>query len=493
MTTTCIRRAAWAVVWDATSGAHAYLRDADVVFENDRITFIGKDYAGKADRVFDGQRLCVMPGLVNAHTHLMSECLGRGLIEELGNPNLYMSGLYDLKAVFLATNMTHDTGLGSGEVNSARIATQLAIGELLKSGVTTVVDLAVDYEGWLDTLAETGIRAYAAPMYRQARWRVPTGSCLEYVWDEAKGRRDFEAALTLADAARAHPCGRLDGIVAPAQVDTCTAELLQDSLAAARDRGMRLTIHCAQSVVEFQEMTRRLGMTPVQWLDSIGLLGPEVILGHAMFLDHHSWVRWGTRRDVELIAASGASVAHCPVVFSRYGHMMESVGDYVRAGVNLALGCDTEPHNMLEEMRLALTLGRISSRNVRSVELSDMFMAATVGGARALGREDIGRLSVGAKADLVLVDLDCPAMMPVRDPLRSLVFTAADRAVRHVFVDGQQVLEDGCPTMFDLKQVGRVAEQVQAKIIDNVPHTDTFKRTADQISPMTLAVVGNTD
>jgi cytosine/adenosine deaminase-related metal-dependent hydrolase len=169
--------------------------------------------------------------------------------------------------------------------------------------------------------------------------------------------------------------------------------------------------------------------------------------------------------------------------------MMESIGDYIRSGINIAMGSDTEPHNMLEEMRLGLTLGRLSARNVRSVELSEIFAAATVGGARALGRDDLGRISVGAKADLVLLDLDCPEMMPVRDPLRSLVFTAADRAVRDVYVDGREVVRDGKPTMIDVAGVGRAAEKIQAGVMANVPHTDSLKRTAEQISPLTLARV----
>lgn len=484
--TTRIRNVAWAIVWDADTKRQTYARDIDFVFTDNRIVFVGRDYGRQADRDIDGSQLCLMPGLVNVHTHLMAENLGRGLIEELGNTSLYMSGLYDEKAPFLATNMTFDATDTSAALNAAHVSTQIAIGELLKSGVTTVVDLAVNYDGWLDILANTGIRAYAAPMFRQARWRVPTGSYLEFAWDEEKGRRDFSEALGVVDAARRHPSGRLDGMIAPAQIDTCKVDLLQDSLKAARERGMKLTIHCAQSVAEFQEIVRRHGVTPIEWLDSIGMLNADVILGHAIFLDHHSWVHWGTRRDLDTLAASGASVAHCPVVFSRYGQAMESIGSYIRKGINVALGCDTEPHNMIEEMRMALTLGRLSSRNIRGIELGEIFNAATVGGANALGRPDLGRLAVGAKADFVTIDLDRPEMMPVRDPLRSLVFTAADRAIRDVYIDGRIVVEKGKVLTIDMLEMGRAAERIQSAIIANAPRSDQRGRTADQISPRAL-------
>ena len=116
----------------------------------------------------------------------------------------------------------------------------------------------------------------------------------------------------------------------------------------------------------------------------------------------------------------------------RYGHIMENFGDYLRAGVNMGLGTDTTPHNMLEEMRNAAILARVAARDINTVSTADMLHAATIGGANAVLRQDIGRLAPGAKADIVVVDLECVEMAPVRDPLRSLVYHAAERAVRNV-------------------------------------------------------------
>jgi 5-methylthioadenosine/S-adenosylhomocysteine deaminase len=486
MSTTLIRNADWVIAWDAARGRHVYRRAIDIAFTDDRIIHVGAGFRGVADRVINGARRCVMPGLVNVHTHLVSECLGRGVIEELGNPKLYMSGIFDAKAPFITAKLVEQIGGKKMQLKANYAATLSAIAELLASGVTTVVDLAVAYDGWLDILAESGIRAYAGPMFREAEWQVPEGRVVEYVWDKDKGRRDFAAALDLVDRARKHESGRLDGIVAPAQVDTCSAELLRDSLEAARARGMKLTMHCAQGVAEFLEMTRRHGMTPVQWLDEIGVLAPETLLGHAVFLDHHSWVHWPTRRDLNLIAKSGSAVAHCPLVFSRYGQMLEGLGAYIRHGITMAMGTDTQPHNMLEEIRLAATMARVAERNIEAISLSDVFTAATVGGATALGREDIGRLAPGAKADLAILDLSAPSMMPVRDPLRSLVYSAADRGVRDVFVDGRQVVAEGEVLTIDRAKIGLLAEEAQEAFVANVPYVDFQQRTADELSPLAL-------
>ena len=203
-------------------------------------------------------------------------------------------------------------------------------------------------------------------------------------------------------------------MVAPSQIDTCSEDLLRDAHAFAEERRLPLQIHAAQSVAEFWEMIRRHGLTPIQWMEKIGLLNERTIIGHGIFLDHHPWLHWTSRDDLDRIVAAGASVAHCPTVFMRRGIALRSFGGYLRAGVNLGIGTDTYPHNMLDEMRNALTVARAVSETVDDLDTADVFNAATVGGARALGRDDIGKLAVGAKADLVLVDIRDPAMALAR-------------------------------------------------------------------------------
>ena len=151
---------------------------------------------------------------------------------------------------------------------------------------------------------------------------------------------------------------------------------------------------------------------------------------------------------------------------------MESFGDYVRAGINMGIGTDTTPHNMLEEIRKAGTLARVASRDINNVSTGMLFHAATVGGAKALMRDDIGRLAMGAKADIVLVDLHHPDMMPARDPLRSLVFHAADRAVKDVYVGGRKIVADGKVTTLDHKAAGERLTEMQKSMMASSPGRD---------------------
>jgi cytosine/adenosine deaminase-related metal-dependent hydrolase len=474
MTTTKIAGAAWVAAWDAEAGQHVYLRDVDVAFREDRIIHVGGRFEEPADITVDGSGLFVLPGLIDVHSHPSTEPAARGIREEHGVPEQFMTGLFErLQAFHL-------------DADGQRAGAELAFADLLCSGVTTVVDFMAPYDGWIDLLAQSGLRGYAAPAYASANWGMTAPQQLVYHWDEAAGRRGFEAALAVIETAANHPCGRLDGMFAPGQIDTCTEELLRDSLAEARRQGRRITTHASQSVLEVREIIQRHGVTPVQWAAEIGLVGPDVILAHVIFIDSHSSIHWHTRRDRDLLAETGTTVAHCPLPFARYSEVLEDFGDYRGAGVRLAMGTDTFPHNMLEEMRFAGILGRIAAKNVLALSGADLLHAATIAGAEALGRDDIGRIAVGAKADLVLADITHPAMMPARDPLRSLIYSAAERAVRDVYVDGNQVVANGRAVHLDpVEAAGRLAE-AQGRMIAEVPRLDYAGRTADQIAPLSL-------
>ena len=402
--TTRIKRADWVIAWDAQAERQIYLRHADVVFAENSIVFVGAGYDGAADVEIDGGGLMVMPGLVNIHSHPGDEPKSKGLFEETGSPLFHNTGLIEYMP------------LVRGDVETCNAGLEFALCELLKSGCTTLCDLSGSRDGWLDILSVSGIRAYVAPMFRSARWYTPNGHELCYEWSEDGGRQAFAEALAVVDAAEAHPCGRLKGMVSPSQIDTCTPELLQSSAAAARERGLPWTLHASQSVVEFREMVRRHGKTPIEWLDDLGLLGPGKIIAHAIFLDHHPWLNWPRWSDLERLGDSATAIAHCPNNFVRRGILLQDFASYRDAGVTIGIGTDSFPHNMIDEMRWAVTMAKVATGDVHSIGVGDVLEAATVGGARALGRDDLGRLAPGAKADLVLVDLDHPAMQPRRDP-----------------------------------------------------------------------------
>lgn len=471
MSVTVIRKAAWIVAYNAEAGTHRYLHDGDVAFERDRIIHVGGHYDGVAETEIDGSNRLVSPGLVNIHSHPSSEAMNKGMLDELGSPRLGMSSLYEFMPLFRPDD------------DGRRACVEVTYSELLLSGVTTLVDLSVAWDGWVDTMAASGLRGIVSPMYRSARWYTDNGHVVNYEWEEDGGRAAMNEAIEVIDAAIAHPSGRLSGMVSPSQIDTCTAELISESFELAQKRGLKFQIHAAQSVVEFTEITRRHGVTPLEWLDSLGVLKPGAIIGHCIFLNDYGHVFWPEADDFGLLQQSGAAVAHCPTVFQRRGIAMNTVGRYIKGGIDVGIGTDTYPHNMLEEMRNAIYNSRIISKNPYDLRTSDIFDAATLGGAKILGRDDIGRLEVGAKADMFLADITDPAMMPLRDPLRSLIYVAAERAVRDVFVDGRAVVADGKVVAFDLPNALARLQAAQRRAEVAFQGLDFANRPHDVASP----------
>jgi 5-methylthioadenosine/S-adenosylhomocysteine deaminase len=471
---TCIRNAAFIVAWDTACRQHAYLSGGDLAFADDVITFVGRHYAGHVDTTIDGRTLMVMPGLIDVHSHPTTEPFYRGLREDHGLPAMYMSGLYERSIAFRPDA-------------AARLAgKQAAYCEMLLSGVTTVADLSSNDEGWLDLAAQSGLRVFIAPAFVSGRWHMDNGWQLKYRWDETAGRHGLDDALRVIDQATRHDSGRLSGLIYPAQIDTCTPDLLRDGFAAAHERDLPFTTHCAQSVNEFHEILGRHGTSPIQFAHDLGLLSPRTILGHAIFLDEHSWVRWHTHSDLRTIADSGTNIAHCPSPFGRYGQTLEDFGRYRRAGVNIGIGTDVAPHNLIEEMRLAIVLARVAARDISAVDTASVFHAATVGSADALGRPDLGRLAPGMKADLVLVDIADVWMQPARDPLRALLYGAADRAVRTVYVHGAKIMEHARVLTMDHAGALAAVAEGQKRMLREAPARDWAGREADAIVPLSL-------
>jgi 5-methylthioadenosine/S-adenosylhomocysteine deaminase len=476
---TSIRNVSWAVVRDGSARRHVYRRDLDLHLKDGRIVEItpaGARPSGPDEETIDGKGFLALPGLINIHSHPSTEPGYRGVREDHGVPEQQMTGLMERLQAFRL-----------GEDGRQGAAT-LAYSEMMRAGTTTAVDVTVPFDGWLETMAESGMRFYAAPTFASARWGMASPQTVTWKWDEAAGLAQFEKAKKVMDDAESHNSRRLDAMVFPAQIDTVTPELFAAGRKHADDAGRRFSTHICQSVVEVREMIRRNNMTPIQWAAQQGLMKPDSILAHCILLDDHPQIRWHTARDLDLIAEAGASVAHCPQPFARYGLAMDHVGRYRARGVNVGLGTDCAPHNLIEEMRLAIVAGRLMSEDIRSLDTAGAFEAATFGGAKALGRDDIGALGAGMAADIVLVDLAHPLMQPARDPLRSFVFHAADRAVRTVVVDGEVVLQDGEPVHLDPKAAMERVAEAQARMIRDTVKLDYARRPGDQISPLSLPV-----
>src|SRR2546425_2718106 len=325
---------------------------------------------------------------------------------------------------------------------AGRACVDFSMADLLRGGVTTVMEIGGASDYVAARAADYGLRVYVGLAFRSARWLTRDGRRVEWEWDEEHGRRGLAQAIELHKRHDGAHGDLVRCFFSPAQVDTCTPDLLQASKRAADERQRPWQIHASQSVVEFNELLARRGNTPVAWLSDLGVLGQNATLGRVIVIGGSSWTN-SPAGDVAIMPAAGCSVAHAVWVFARRGVVMESFASYRRAGVNMSLGTDTNPQSVIEAMRWAAVVSKIVERNTEATTATHVFDAATLGGARALGRDDLGRIAPGAKADLVLWKGASWGMTPLRDPVKNIVYNATAEDVDRVWVDGRLVVDGG--------------------------------------------------
>lgn len=472
---TLIKNARYVVVFDGTE--HRLLEDGLVLVEGNTIDYVGRETPDGVDEYVDAQGGLVMPGFVNMHCHMGAAPNEKGFLEDKGSSKFYMSGLYEYLPV---TYVPYED-----ELHGYRFS----VVDLLKGGTTTVFQIDRWNEEILEIIAQSGIRVYMGYGYRSGGWYTRDGKQLDYRWDEEAGMKGLEKAAELFRKHDGSYDGRVNVALCPMQVDTCTPELLRATREVADDLGARVQIHAAQAVTEFQEILRRYGMTPAEFLDSCGISGPDVIYGHYMFPSHHTWCVYKEGDDLGLISKTGTSVAHCPWVFGRRGIIMESFDRYLSRGINMTIGTDTFPQDMIAEMKWAAVFSKVAEGNPERGTAAQVFNAATLGGAKALGRDNLGRICPGAKADIVIADCNNMLMRPLRDPIKALIYTGGSRAIKTVMVDGRVLVQDGEVIGVDEADLWMRIQEVGERMHASVPDHDWARRSHLEMSPMSFAPI----
>jgi 5-methylthioadenosine/S-adenosylhomocysteine deaminase len=457
---------------------HRLLRDGEVLLEGDTIVHVGRRGESSIDPRADGTvdaRDCVLtPGLISTHAHIAGSPLDRSFIEDTGRAQFYYSGLFETLPV-------RD---GAQDEAASRACVDFSMAELLRGGVTTVLEIGRLADHVVARAGHFGLRVYFGLSFRSGRWLTKDGRRVQWEWDEARGREGLAQAIAFHERHQGAHGDLVRACFAPAQVDTCTPELLRAAKRAADERGCPITLHTSQSVVEFNEMVARHGKTPVAWLQELGFLGPRTILGHAIIVSGSSWSNQPAG-DVRIMGEAGCSVAHAVWVFARRGVAMESFARYREAGINMSLGTDTNPQSVIDAMRWAAVLSKTVERSTEATTAADVFDAATLGGARALGRDDLGHIAPGAKADLVLWKGRSWGMTPLRDPVKNLVYNATAEDVDRVWVNGRLVVDGGRVLAADERAILEALQAGGDRMWPRMKEFDWAGRGADELAPQT--------
>lgn len=458
------------------NGEHRILRDGCIVLNDNEIEFVGRTYDGEVDEVIDARNQLVTPGYINTHTHLSESPLDKSFLEDVGTRQFSMSGLPEMLPIRSAAI----------DDEARRASIDYSMVELIRTGTTTVMEIGGHGSHTAEAADKSGMRAYIADGYKSGRWLTTDSKRVTYDWNEEAGWDGFKKAVDLVERLNGGSNDRIRGFLSPAQIDTCTEELLRESRKASDDLQVPLALHTSQSVFEFDEIVVRHGMTPVEWLESIDFLSEWNILGHVILTAGNSWVQY-QGDDLSILARFNASVAHNAWVFARRGIVMESYPWYLQAGVNMCLGTDTAPQSMIEALRWTAVLGKVTSRDTQKSTARDVFNSATLSGAKMLHRDDLGRISAGAKADLLFWSTDSMFMAPLRDPIKNLVFSATSEDLADVMIDGQWVQKDGNVLHMDEQAVTHELQKAGDRMWTNIGPGDWQNRSTDELAPQTFS------
>jgi cytosine/adenosine deaminase-related metal-dependent hydrolase len=404
--------------------------DGHLVLEGGRIAAVGAGPApAGADgaRRVDGRGLLATPAFVNCHHHLYQSAT-RGLAQQ-ATLFEWLVALYPVWA----------------HIDDATVAaaSRAALAALARSGCGTASDhhyvfprdagdlLAVE----IDAARQIGLRFHpcrGAMDLGKSDGGLPPDHIVE----------DRDAILTAsAEAIDRHhdpePGAMVRIALAPTSPFSVTRELMAETAELARSRGVRLHTHLAETREEEEFCLEQFGVRPLQYVEELGWLGDDVWLAHCVHLDD---------REVRRMGDTATGVAHCPTSNARLGAGIAPVRDLVDAGAAVGLGVDgaasNEAGELTDELRGALLMARVRG-GPAALSAREALALATRHGARCLGREDeLGRLEVGALADVALWRLDDPGHAGIADPVAALVL-GPPRPVHHLFVGGEPVVEDG--------------------------------------------------
>jgi len=471
----------WVIAYDGAE--HRLLRNGVVVTEGNRIKHVGKSYRGGVDRWIDASHHVVIPGMICTHTHASTAPKDKSFIDDTGARHFYMSSLGE--------NLT---ALGKSiRPEDHNVFARYSMAELLRSGCTTMLEIGMvgnlGDKAAVRQIDELGIRAVEGCNIEDGRWARTQGANLETEWLGLEhGMKLLDEAEEFVKRYDGALGGRLIAALYPSTVDKVSGPLQKEVRAKADELGCPVSIHAAQWVVEFQNMIRMYRMTPIEYLDDTGLLGPDLIIGHGWAVAGHPLLAYPPvgGGDLELLARSGATVSHDPLVFTKRGNKMHSHSGYLAAGVNVSIGCDTSPQDMLNEMRIASYMSKVADWSCFSGSAREVFISATLGGARGLGRDDLGRLAPGALADIAVIDMETLNNVPCRDPVKNLVNSATREDVEHVIVDGELVVEEGVLLTADEEKLVQHVQRTTEAIWDRIPENHYLGQGSDQVSPQSF-------
>ena len=428
------------------------LSDGAIAIQGDRIIAVGSRETAEAAipgheyQNIDASGKVILPGFINIHTHAGLSIL-RGVGEEW--------------ATFPSYTKSMPQGVMLPE-SDMYLLTLLGGVEALRFGTTCIVDNYIYSDQNAKAFEKLNLRAIISERIHDADlFKIPEGI---YSFSEEIGDKLLEKNIELIENWHGKNSGLIQCRFGPHAPDTCSEKYLQKIREFANQYQIGLVIHLAQGAFEGIEIAKRTGgLSPVEYLDRVGLLGPDLIAAHCIFVDEH---------DIQLMSESGLHVSHQPEGNAKYG-LMAPLSKMQQAKINVGLGTDNMTADMIEVMRFAVCIGRIKDHTAGYPKALNALEMATINGAKAIGMEkDLGSIELGKKADIVMVDFRKPHLIPLVDPIANLIHTGLGSDVDTVLVDGKILVENGHTLIVDEQEVIKEVQELATRRWKEIANQD---------------------
>lgn len=443
---------------------HEIITDGEVVYENDTIIYVGKHYEGQTDHTEDVGNAVIMPGFIDLNAlgdidHDIIHTEAYGSIRKSLSP----SEEYFEKG-------THE--LMSEEEEAFK--SLFAYTQLIMNGVTTAMPItSTYYKRWADTYEEEeagvhhagklGLRLYTSPSYQCGLNVVRPDGTMTVRYREEEGEAGLERAVKFIQKYDGAYDGLIRGALLPERIETQTEENLLRTKKYAEELACPIKLHAAQGLFEYHFIKEKTGMSPIEYLESIQFLDKNVGIPHCYIAKGTRWAP-DSGNDLDILQRTGTTAIYCPIIIGRSGHYPDSFAKYRKQNINVAIGTDTFPPDFFQNIRTASMFSQMVEEEVEGSTFADVYRAVTLGGAKYLGREDLGRLSKGAKADMIVVDLDTFHMGAVDDPIRTIFMCGSGADVKMSIINGRTVMKDRKIEGVDLEEIKRKGQQYYNKM-----------------------------
>ena len=396
--------------------------------------------------VISGRGKAIFPGLVNCHTHLLATA-DRGILEDFGFP----------------TTLRFPTTTRSLLTTEERqvIATLGAL-EALRSGTTTLLEIADHVGEFAQTLADTGLRLVIADNINDINpVRLREGF---YEFEDSRRADGVQRSADLVSRWHNYDDGRVTCFLAPHAPETCSPEMLREVRALAESKEVGYTIHLSQSRIEIEAVMRTRGVDPTHYLFANDFLGPRLVAAHC---------RYVTPSEIALLGHAGVGISNNAAIAARRG-AAAPIRELQAAGCPVGMGSDNMAEDMVEVMRAGLFQERVRRSDEMSPQPEDVLEWATSGGAAILGLSDrTGTLEVGNRADLFVVDTFKPHLVPTLRIVSGFVHNGQPADISSVMVNGNWLLRDGKALTIDeediLRRAERIGHDVWKRLVENYP------------------------